>query len=289
MIIEDRLLGVLHVGTLEPHHFTDAEAALLRLVADRTALAIDRARLYGEAQEAVRLRNEFLSAISHDLGNPVAAIRLEARLLKQSMVADQKNDDELIEGLGQIELTATRMWRQVQELLDLARLQVGRELELNWRTVDLGAMVHELAASQQAITDRHQIRLEVDEDRLVGEWDATRLERVVTNLLSNAIKYSPEGGEVVVRLSKRTDADGARQWAVLEVIDRGIGIPAEDLPLIFNRFHRASNVRGRFAGTGIGLAGAQQIIALHGGDLKIESQEGAGTRVVVRLPLEEPA
>ena len=121
------------------------------------------------------------------------------------------------------------MWRQVQELLDLARLQVGRELELNWRTVDLGAMVHELAASQQAITDRHQIRLEIDQDRLVGEWDATRLERVITNLLSNAIKYSPEGGEVVVRLSKQTDADGARQWAVLEVIDRGIGIPAEDL------------------------------------------------------------
>jgi PAS domain S-box-containing protein len=287
LIIEDRLLGVVHVGTLQRRHFADADAELLRLVADRAALAIDRSRLYSEAQDAIRFRNEFLSAISHDLGNPVAAIRLESRLLRQANSGVEGCDENLLEGLGQIEATATRMWRQVQELLDLARLQVGRELELNWRPTDLVALVRDLTASQQALTDRHDIRLEIEPDALVGEWDSTRLERVITNLLSNAVKYSPEGGEIVVRVSRRSEPDKGRESAVLEVEDHGIGIPAEDLPLIFNRFHRAKNVRGRFAGTGIGLAGAKQIVDHHGGELIVESQERTGTTVTVRLPLDE--
>jgi signal transduction histidine kinase len=113
------------------------------------------------------------------------------------------------------------------------------------------------------------------------------LERVITNLLSNAVKYSPEGGKIVIRLARQPADHSAADWAVLEVQDWGIGIPAADLPHVFDRFFRASNVRGRFAGTGIGLAGASRIIEAHGGELTVTSVEGAGTTVCLRLPLED--
>jgi len=281
LLVEDRLLGVLQVGSLRQKRFTAPEMRLLQLVADRAALALDRARLYEEAREAVRLRNEFLSSISHDLGNPVAAIRLEARRLLETVDVGGAG-----EGLEQIELTATRIWRQVEEILDLARLQVGRTLELSWRALDLVALAGELVAAQQAMTERHRLRLEYDGSELVGEWDGPRLERVLTNLLSNAVKYSPDGGEILVCLAREIEQEPARSWAVLSVRDSGIGIPAEELPRIVERFYRASNVRGRFPGTGIGLYGAQRIVELHGGELKIDSEEHRGTTVTIRLPLD---
>jgi PAS domain S-box-containing protein len=283
LLVERQLLGVLHVGSLIRRSFTDQETDLLQRVADRAALALDRARLYGEAQEALRVRNEFLSAITHDLGNPVSAIRMESRSL-QRLEGVRRRNRELFEGLTQIEATATRMWRQVEELLDLARLQLGRALELRWQAMDLAATVREMVAAQQATTDRHTFRLELETEELHGEWDQPRLERVLTNVLANAVKYSPEGGEVVVRLRREEDPQRPGGWAVVEVRDGGIGIPAADLPHIFERFHRAGNVGGRFAGTGIGLSSAQQIVRQHGGDLEVTSQEGRGTTVSIRLP-----
>ena len=120
-------------------------------------------------------------------------------------------------------------------------------------------------------------------DELLGEWDARRLERVLTNLVSNAIKYSPEGGEVTIRIAAEVDAEGSR--AVLTVADQGLGIPAADLAKVFERFHRASNIVGRIGGTGIGLASVRQIVTAHGGAACVSSQEGQGATFVVRLPL----
>jgi signal transduction histidine kinase len=101
----------------------------------------------------------------------------------------------------------------------------------------------------------------------------------VANLVSNAIKYSPNGGEVRVRLGCED------RCAVLSVQDQGVGIPAADLPRVFEQFHRAANVAGRFKGTGLGLAGARHIVEQHGGSISLESREGVGTTVTVRLPL----
>ena len=295
LLVDRRLLGVLHVGTLQRHAFTAEEAALLQLVADRAALAIDHARLYAEAQAAIRMRNEFLSAISHDLGNPIVAIRMHSRQLQQDLLERQRRGRRMIEstrqlaeGLAQIQSSATRLWDQVEELLDLARLQVGRALELQWHIVDLVALVQEQIAAQQSTAPRHRLRLETQLDTLIGEWDANRLIRVVDNLLSNAVKYSPAGGDVVVRLRHESRQVEELAWAVIEVADRGMGIPASDMPRIFDRFYRGSNVVGRFTGTGIGLAGAKQIVEQHGGSLEIVSEEGRGTTVTLRLPLEEP-
>jgi signal transduction histidine kinase len=106
---------------------------------------------------------------------------------------------------------------------------------------------------------------------------------VAANLLSNAIKYSPNGGDVRVRL--RSEEDEVGRFAVLEVQDRGLGIPEDDLPRIFERFQRGTNVTGRIAGTGIGLAGAKQIVEQHGGGISVWSREGEGSTFTVRLPV----
>ena len=118
---------------------------------------------------------------------------------------------------------------------------------------------------------------------MVGWWDTVRLERVLGNLLSNAVKYSPEGGIITVKVTKEGD-----QWAVLSVEDQGVGIPADDLPHIFDRFHRAANIAGQIKGSGLGLASAHQIIKQHGGTITATSQQGKGATFTVRLPLNPP-
>ena len=120
-------------------------------------------------------------------------------------------------------------------------------------------------------------------EELVGKWDVLRLERVIGNLLANAIKYSPNGGEIIVTLSAEQDAQGA--WGKLSVRDTGVGIPADDLPHIFEWFHRGANVKDQIAGSGIGLAGARQIIEQHGGSMGVTSEEGQGSTFTIRLPL----
>jgi signal transduction histidine kinase len=117
-------------------------------------------------------------------------------------------------------------------------------------------------------------------DSLVGEWDGQRLRRVLDNLLSNAVKYSPDGGEIVVQLAREED------WAVLLVSDQGLGIPADDLPHIFERFRRARNAT-EIVGTGLGLSGARQLVEQHGGTIVVHSQEGAGSTFTIRLPLRD--
>ncbi|MDE3076520.1 MAG: ATP-binding protein, partial [Chloroflexota bacterium] len=130
---------------------------------------------------------------------------------------------------------------------------------------------------------RHQIEFQTTRAAMAGEWDSFRLERVIDNLLGNAIKYSPEDGRIIVRLEQARDEAGS--WAVLEIQDFGLGIPAADLPLIFDEFHRGANVLGRVPGMGLGLAGVRHIVDQHGGDVSVFSVEGAGATFTVRLPL----
>ena len=172
----------------------------------------------------------------------------------------------------------------IGELVDVTRLRAGQPLELQRRPTDLVALVGQVAAEYQRTTDRHELRTDVHLPTLVGIWDPERLERVLANLVANAIKYSPAGGPITLRVTREEVAG----WASLAVMDDGIGIPAADLPHVFERFRRGANV-GQVTGTGIGLAGARQIVELHGGTIAVTSQEGRGSTFTVRLPLAGPA
>jgi PAS domain S-box-containing protein/excisionase family DNA binding protein len=247
-----------------------------------TAEARDRA--LGELQQLLRTRDEFLSSAAHDLKNPLANIKGQAQLLQRRAARAERLDaGQVVRGMASIDASATRMVALVDELLDSARLQLGQPLELNRRRTDLVALAHRLAAEHQQTTERHRLHIEAVAPALVGSWDATRLERVLSNLLHNAIKYSPHGGEVLLRVQEEDGPEGG--WAVVAVCDQGLGIPPDDLPQVFERFHRGGNVVGRIEGTGIGLAGARAIVESHGGMIAVESQEGAGSTFTVRLPL----
>lgn len=237
-----------------------------------------------EAQEAVRQRNEFLVSLSHGLKNPLARIKGYAQLLQHQINQSSRIDrDSVQHGLSILEETATTMARQINGLVDLAQVQIGEDLQLELRVTDLVSLARQIAESHQRAAERHRIVVEETVPRLIGSWDADRLERVLSNLLENAMKYSPDGGTITVELADR--AEDSRVWAIMAVRDEGIGIPADDLPHIFERFHRGSNVVERIPGSGLGLCGARQVVEQHGGTITVESQEGVGSTFTVRLPM----
>ncbi len=241
-------------------------------------------RARAEAEAAVRIRDEFLAAVAHDLKNPLGAIRGYAQLLQRRVArSDALDAGSLAQGLVTIDQMVGRAVAQIDELLDLARLHAGQALPLDLRPTDLVALVDRVAQVYQETTTRHRLRVERAAAEVVGVWDAIRLERVLGNLLSNAIKYSPEGGEIVLTVAEETR--GRQTWATLTVRDQGIGIPPSDLPHIFERFYRASNAPVHVSGTGLGLAGSRQIVEQHGGTIAATGAEGGGTVFIVRLPI----
>jgi signal transduction histidine kinase len=159
-------------------------------------------------------------------------------------------------------------------------VQAGHPLDLNLRPTDRVAVARGVANEQQQGTERHRVVVEAPEAPVLGAWDPVRLERVISNLVHNAVKYSPDGGDVRVRIGAPEEG-----WVNLTVSDSGVGIPADDLSRLFSRFHRGANVAGRIAGTDLGLASARLIVEEHGGTIAATSTEGEGTTVTVRLPL----
>lgn len=236
-----------------------------------------------------REKDAFLAAASHDLKNPLTAIKARAQVLqRRAQRVGGADGTALAEGLHGIDGAATRLAGMINELLDATRIQMGRPLDLDRRPMDLVALANQVVADFRPAADRHEIVVESSMPEVSGEWDRSRLERVLTNLLSNAVKYSPEGGRIRIRVALE---DGAGRWAVLSVSDEGVGIPTSELDQVFERFYRASNVAGRIEGTGIGLSGARQIVEQHGGSIDVESTqagadgEGGGSTFTIRLPV----
>ncbi|MCC6791348.1 MAG: PAS domain S-box protein [Thermomicrobiales bacterium] len=230
-----------------------------------------------------RFEQEFLAGIAHDIKNPLAAMKAQAQLMHRRLRGGRLSEESAAEGLLAIDGNATRVAYRLDELTDTALLRSGHLLELAREPVDLVALATARAETYRQTTERHQIVVLTRDKPLVGIWDASRIERAIDNLFSNAIKYSPRGGVVQVEL--RREADGPRDWATLTITDEGVGIPAGDLPHVFTRFARGSNVTGQMQGTGIGLAGVRLLIEQHGGTIDVESIEGEGSTFVLRLPL----
>ena len=239
-----------------------------------------------DIQSMERAREEFLSSASHDLKTPLTSIRGQAQLARRRLArlanADGVDVAPIDGSLARIDVSTGRMLALINELVDLTRARLGTPLELDRRSTDLVALVAASVAQHEG-PDARRIVMEAAEPALWAPVDAARLGRVVDNVLSNALKFSPDGGEVRVRVGRAPSVSGP--VAVIAVTDRGVGVPAADLPHIFERFQRAGNVAGRIEGTGIGLASARHIVEQHGGNITVESVEGAGSTFTVRLPL----
>lgn len=285
LVARGRTTGAMAFGsTRVDHRYDESDLSLAKEIAHRAAVAIDNATLYREARDAIQTRDAVFATVSHDLRAPLGNIKGYAQLLRGLAPTAEPSETELVlHGAERIDAIATRMASMVDDLLDVARVQPGRDLDLTRVPTDLVGLVSQIRDQIQETADRQRLRVVATSAEIVGTWDSARLERMVANLVANAIKYSPNGGEITVILDRADDEDGA--WAVLEVSDRGIGIPAGDLPHIFEGFRRGANVVGRYSGCGLGLTSAMQIVRQHRGQISARSQEGIGSTITVRLPL----
>ena len=226
----------------------------------------------------------FVDATAHDLRNPLTAVLGQTQLLQRRLRRERAIDPaDVATRLATIAGAANRAAGLIDDLMDTVRLRAGQPLEFRLAELDLARMVNACVDEARRVGPSHDVRLESDRGAFMVQADGPRIERVIRNMLDNAIKYSPGGGEITVRIRRAADTSGS--WADLSIQDRGIGIPAADLPHVFDRFHRGGNVAGRIAGSGIGLTGAQQIVAQHGGVIAAESIEGEGSTFTMRLPL----
>jgi signal transduction histidine kinase/CheY-like chemotaxis protein len=279
LLAERRVLGVIAFALTGPRTFDSDERSFLVALAQQCSLAFERARLWAQLRSAVEARDRTLAVATHDLRNPLSAIGMLAQSLELEAAEAFVPGDLVRDVSRRIGARVAKMNRLITELLDVAALEGGADLALDRKTTDLVEIARRVVGDH-ARSAGPRLHLAVPDEIVAGQWDENRLERVVENLVSNAIKYSPRGGTINVVVSH----DPAVGRAEISVADRGVGIPAADLPHIFDRFHRAHNVIGSFQGTGIGLSSARHIVERHGGTIAVVSHEGYGTTVSVRLP-----
>ncbi len=278
----EKRLGVLVVYAARPSIFVEDDLVLAQLLADQAAVILESRALIDEAarvharEEAARLKDDFLSAAAHDLKTPLTAIIVQAQLLERRARNDPAAPPDL-SGLQRLVGEAQRLKRLVLDLLDVSRVEQGRLVGKREPT-DLTELARGVCARYSSAY--HRCLLDA-QGEIVGEYDQGRIEQLLDNLVDNAVKYSPNGGDVRVAVWREHGT------AHLTVTDSGIGIPASDLPHLFDRFHRGANVDDRrFAGLGLGLFICQGIVAQHGGRLWASSPGvGKGSTFHVELPV----
>jgi PAS domain S-box-containing protein len=253
------------------------EAELQAQVDARTqALAREKAARQ-EAEEANRLKDEFIATVSHELRTPLTAILGWSNMLLAGRLKGEAHDH----ALEIIHRNAQSQNQLISDLLDVSRIISGK-LRLDLRTVELPAIIEAAVEATRPAAEAKGVRLTTELDPHAGpiNGDADRLQQVVWNLLTNAIKFTPEEGEVLVKL------ESAESRVEITVQDSGIGVPAEFLPHIFERFRQADPGTNRIhGGMGLGLSIVRELVELHGGTVKAESEgEGKGMTFTVSLP-----
>jgi signal transduction histidine kinase len=232
-----------------------------------------------QAEAAVRVRDEFFSVASHELKTPITALLGNSQLLLRRAARSGTLAERERRSLEVIAEQARRLNRLAAALLDHSRIQAGK-LIIERAPLDLCELLRRSADEIRPSLSNHTLELALPPAPVLVLGDDVRLTQVVQNLIGNAVKYSPAGGPIDVRLT--TDGD----WAELQVVDRGLGIPAAALPHLFQQFYRAPNVDTQaISGMGIGLFVIHEIVTQHGGTVAAASVEGHGSTFTVRLPL----
>lgn len=237
---------------------------------ERLNLALEKER------ELRDLKNNFISMMSHDLKSPLAAIQLANSMLRN--YGDRSSEAEKREFYDAIDQQVEYLTELINDVMTISRADfTGAELERS--RIDLETYCRDIIEELQlAYRMQRPINFIGTERRIEADIDIKTMRRAITNLLNNAIKYSPQGQPVTLELNC------SEQQAVIKVRDEGMGIPAADLPRLFEAFKRASNV-GNIQGTGLGLAIAKQAVEMHGGSISVESALGAGTAFTIVLPV----
>lgn len=275
----DKLLGVLLLVSVRPERtFDEEDLHLAEELARRAALAVDNARLYAQAQNAIAARDQLLSVVSHDLRNPLGVVMMSTSFLRELVPADNPQVGRQLDMIGR---SAEHMHRMIEDLLDVARVDAGR-LSVDPSPVPGAELIREGAELLGPLAKEHGITLctEWDGDLPTVLADRGRILQVFSNLGGNAVKFTPRGGRIT--LGAAADGDTLR----FHVADTGVGIPAEHLVHLFDRFWQAS--RNDRRGIGLGLAIVQGIVTEHGGRVWAESTPGEGSTFCFTLPVAPP-
>ena len=220
---------------------------------------------------------EALTLLAHDLRSPLSVIVGYVQLLQRQAEKGLPEPERLLPYLERIEVAASQMTSLMDDLLADASPDAEAE-PMELEPTDIAAWLREIVEHQEATVATHHVLAEAPDGPVVASVNRPKLERAIHNLVTNAVKYSDEGSTVRVVLTQV--ADELR----IAVADEGVGIPAEDLPHIFERFHRGGNVTDRVGGLGLGLASTLRAVRAHGGQIGVESVEGAGTTFTITLP-----
>jgi PAS domain S-box-containing protein len=279
LTVQGRAIGAITFVSAESgREYSEADVRFGRELASRASLAVENARAYERANEASRLKDEFLATLSHELRTPLNAVLGYARMMRTQTLAPDKAKT----AWDVVERNATSLRQIIEDVLDVSRIVAGR-LRLNVEPVDLPAILHEAIATVMPAADAKGVRLEAVIEPLTVpiSGDPNRLQQIVWNLLSNAIKFTPRGGKVQLRVAR------VNSHVEVVVSDTGRGIAAEFLPYVFERFRQADSSFAReHGGLGLGLAIARQLTELHGGTITAASDgPEAGATFTVKLPL----
>jgi PAS domain S-box-containing protein len=265
-------LGIVSLLRTGGRPYDEDDRALAQELGRRAALAIDNARLFRSANEAVAVRDEFLSIASHELNTPLTPLKMQIDSLRRGRFPAERAGEKLDSVARQV----ARLTKLVRELLDVSRIRTG-QLTLEPEAFDLAVLVDEVVARMSDEAERSGVSFVVRAERpCLGVWDHMRLDQVVTNLLTNAVKYG-DGKPVEITLSKTATG------VLLSVSDRGVGIAPENQRRIFERFERATSSR-HYGGFGLGLWITRQIVESSGGTISVDSVPGRGSTFVVDLP-----
>src|SRR5258708_1924999 len=264
LVAHERSIGVIILAMVNSGRtYTQSDIALINELAYRAAIAVDNSQLLWQAQQAVGIRDEFLSVAAHELKTPVTSLRGFAQTIIRQLKRDGNLDPAKVgRALEAIDQQSTRLAVLLGQLLDISRIQSGN-LALDLETADIVSLVAEVVNRAQINTSLHTLHLD-GAKTLLAQIDPIRLEQVITNLIDNAIKYSPEGGPIEIEITRPT-----RRTASIAVTDRGIGIPEERREHIFDRFYQAHR-ESNFGGIGLGLYISRQIVEMHQGTLHVE-------------------
>ncbi|HET8654332.1 MAG TPA: ATP-binding protein [Longimicrobiaceae bacterium] len=276
LLARDRLLGVV-LFVSSSRTYDERDLAFAERITRLAGLAVDNARLYREARQALLARDRVLGIVAHDLRDPLNAVAMSANLLlDESFTAAQhaRQAQMILRSVG-------RMNRLIQDLLDVARIEAGK-LSLHREIQAPGAIVEEAVELEAAVARSASLALHCSvSDAVPAVWaDRDRILQVLSNLVGNAIKFTPPGGRIEVRAEEK---EGGVRFSVS---DTGPGIPPDDLPQLFQPFWQAR--RGSVEGAGLGLAIARGIVEAHGGTIWAESAPGVGSTFCFTLPASSP-
>ncbi|XXF77198.1 GAF domain-containing protein [Myxococcaceae bacterium GXIMD 01537] len=278
----NRVLGAITFGLAQrDRHYEQRDLAPARELGRRAALAIENAQLNAQTQRAMQLRKEVLAVVSHDLRNPLGSISL--RLLALERRAARNGDTPTEQDAQVLQRSARQMERLIADLLDMASIDAGR-LTVRPQAQDVCGLLSEAMELLAPLGESCGVRVELlaPAPSFKLRCDRARIVQVLSNLAGNALKFTPSGGSVSLRAS----LDGDR--AVISVHDTGGGIPAEELPHVFDRYWRARSAEKTTRGVGLGLAIVKGIIESHGGEIRAESALGQGSTFTFTLPLSGP-